>query len=896
MRNERWVYRFLFAWNDTLFFDPLDVFYEPNADHFLAAFDERVRARFVRSGIWWSFRHNQNLPAQGWKIHISSSHRHVREVATSVIGHLTEREIDFKIALDLNIFEMLNSKAISRGSGGKLVTVYPRDDEEFRTCLADLARLLKGVEGAYVLSDLRYRDSKALYFRYGQFLDTHTVDVLGRRRPRILGPDGPVPDDRRPGHAQPSWVPWPFDDWRPADEDAEDDGLLGGRFRVTGAIQFSNSGGVYTAEDTADDDRPVLLKEARPHTNINPRQDHDAVDILGREWMFLNRLADTGAYPAPIATFRHWEHHYIAEEFVDSSDIRSVLLERNPLARPGFDVERSREYLRIFLAVFRGLARAIRAAHDRGVILTDFTAANLLIDPDTYEVTVVDLEACRLAEGGDDALAKPVELYTPGFSLSRNRFKAYGPEGDRYALASTMAYFVFPIAAMSYLREDVLDLYRIFITEGLGWPERVHRLITDLARDRIDLDGLLTALEDEGDDLLRRVEAAPVPPVVEAESGLGDAEAGVAAFIVASADTDRDTLFPVDPFAHVTNPLSLGFGASGVLWALHAGGVPVRPAWRDWLGRRLADIDPARYPDGLMNGLSGIAWAADSLGLGGPARELLNRANERAVDTGDHTFYYGLSGVGMTDLRFFLRGHDPRDLTAAQECAQALHESARREGGHAHWLNEFSTKGPLTGLGFGQAGVAMFLLRMHQVTGEARHLRLGREALAWEMAHAAPIDDDGGPVMFEHEGTMEPYVEVGSAGVLKVLLRYGDTDAARTVLRGLDVRYSVMPGYAFGMAGVADALLDAAEFTGDRSYRDTALRQLDFVRRVFLFEPAERFGLPRADGRPPLLALPGDGLLRCSTDYLTGSAGVLRVLHRVNRGGPADFLLDEVGR
>ncbi|MER5414493.1 hypothetical protein [Streptomyces virginiae] len=305
MRNERWVYRFLFAWNDTLFFDPLDVFYEPNADHFLAAFDERVRARFVRSGIWWSFRHNQNLPAQGWKIHISSSHRHVREVATSVIGHLTEREIDFKIALDLNIFEMLNSKAISRGSGGKLVTVYPRDDDEFRTCLADLARLLKGVEGAYVLSDLRYRDNKALYFRYGQFLDTHTVDVLGRRRPRILGPDGPVPDDRRPGHAQPSWVPWPFDDWRPADEDAEDDGLLGGRFRVTGAIQFSNSGGVYTAEDTADDDRPVLLKEARPHTNINPRQDHDAVDILGREWMFLNRLADTGAYPAPIATFRH---------------------------------------------------------------------------------------------------------------------------------------------------------------------------------------------------------------------------------------------------------------------------------------------------------------------------------------------------------------------------------------------------------------------------------------------------------------------------------------------------------------------------------------------------------------------------------------------------------------
>ena len=892
MRNERWVYRFLFAWNDTLFFDPLDVYYEPRADHFLAGLDEQERARFVRSGIWWSHRHNPHLPAQGWKIHVSASHRNVREVAASVIGYLTGRGADFKMALDLNVFEMLNSKAMSRGGGGKFITVYPRDDDEFRACLADLARLLEGAEGAYVLSDLRYRDSRTLYFRYGQFLDTHTVDVLGRRRPHILGPDGPVPDDRRPGYTQPWGISWPFDDWKPADE-AEGDGLLGERFRVTGAIQFSNSGGVYTAEDTADDDRPVVLKEARPHTNVNPRQDHDAVDILAREWMFLNRLADVGSYPAPVATFRHWEHHYIAEEFIDGSDIRSVLLERNPLARPGFDIERSREFLRIFVAVFRGLARAIRAAHERDVILGDFTAANLLIDPDTYEVTIVDLEACRLAGAGsgDALLEKPVELFTPGFSLSRNRFEASGPEGDLYSLATTMAYFIFPIAAMSYLREDVLDTYRIF-TDGLGWPERIHRLITDLARARITFTDVLEALDQEA-DLLDQVKAVPPRPVVEERLGLVEAEAGVAAFVEAVADTGRDTLFPADPFAHVTNPLSLGFGASGVLWALNASGVPVRPEWRGWLGDKLAAIDVAEYPDGLMSGLAGIAWAADSLGLPTQARELLAQANRRAPETGDHTFYYGLAGLGMTNLRFFLRSHDPRDLAAAQDCARALCDAAQRDGGQVYWLNAFAEE-PLTGLGFGQAGVAMFLLRMHQVTGEERFLRLGQGALAWEMAHAKPLDDDG-PLMFEYEGTLEPYVEVGSAGVAQVLLRYGDLDAARTVLRGLDIRQSVLPGYAFGMSGVADALLDAAEFTGDRSYRDTALRQLDFVREVFLFEPAERFAVPRRDGRT-LLGVPGEGLLRCACDYLTGSAGVLRVLHRVNSGGTADFLLDEVPR
>ncbi|MFD0431360.1 hypothetical protein ACFQ60_41240 [Streptomyces zhihengii] len=40
--------------------------------------------------------------------------------------------------------------------------------------------------------------------------------------------------------------------------------------------------------------------------------------------------------------------------------------------------------------------------------------------------------------------------------------------------------------------------------------------------------------------------------------------------------------------------------------------------------------------------------------------------------------------------------------------------------------------------------------------------------------------------------------------------------------------------------------------------------------------------------------MPGEGLLRCSCDYLTGSAGVLRVLHRVHHGGAPDFLLDEL--
>ncbi|MFL6077241.1 MAG: class III lanthionine synthetase LanKC [Mycobacteriales bacterium] len=896
MRDERWVHRFTYAWNDTLFFDPPDVHYEPRPNHFLASLDEEVRSRFVRSGFWWSHRHNPDLPAQGWKIHVSADQRNVYEVAASVIGYLTEHDIDFKIALDLNIFEMLNSKGISRRSGGKLATIYPRDDAQFRECLDDLARLLDGAEGAYVLSDLRYRDHKSLYFRYGQFLNTYTVDVLGRRIPQIMGPDGPVPDSRLPGEAQPLWVPWPFTDWKLEDDDSGQDDLLAGRFRVTGAIQFSNSGGVYTAEDTLNDNRVVVLKEARPHTNVNPRRDHDAVDILHREWMFLNRLADIGSFPAPIAEFPQWEHHFIAEEYIEGIDMRQALLERNPLAagtEGGIDPAKSREFLRIFLAVFRGLARAILAAHERQVVLGDLSAANLLIDLDTLRVTIVDLEACRLTEAADEEapLTEPVDLYTPGFSHSRRRSAAPTVEDDLYSLATVMAYFIYPVAAMSYLRQDVLDLYRVF-TDDLGWTPRIHELLVDLAAARVSLRDVLDFLE-RADELIDQVEIAPPGPVAEADLGLPRAEAGVAAFVEAVADTDRDSLFPVDPFAHETNPLSLGFGASGVLWALDASGVPLRPEWLKRLRDDLAGMDTKEYPAGLMNGLAGIAWAVDALGFRAEAAPLLAAANRRAHEAGDYTFYYGLAGVGMTNLHFYVRDGDEHHLDAARDCAGALLEAARQESGHVHWRNEFVTDEPFTGLGFGQAGVAMFLLRMYQVTGDGRYLRIGRGALSWEMAHAEHRDD--GKVRFVHQGTVEPYIEIGSAGVAQVLLRYGDLDSARTVLREPSFRHSVLAGYAFGISGIADALLDAAAITGDASYRDLALRQLDFVRKVFLFEPAERFSIPRRGDTVPL-AVPGEGLLRCSTDYLTGSAGVLRVLHRANHGGTADFLLDEVSR
>lgn len=891
MRDERWVNRFFFAWNDSLFYDPLETHYVPRTDHFLSTLSEGRRAGFARAGIWWSYRHNENLPAQGWKIHISANHRNVDEVAATAIAYLTEHEIDFKIALDLNIFEMLNSKGMSRGSGGKFVTVYPGDEDQFRATLTNLSTIFDGVEGPYILSDYRYKDCKVLYFRYGQFLDRHTIDVMGRQVPHVVNPSGRNIADPRSGvFIVPEWVSWPFPDWTPEalSADAEP---LNGRFDVIEAVTFSNSGGIYKAIDLHDSNRVVVLKEARPDTNVNPRQDHEAVGILRREWDFLRLLSSTGKFPRPVAFFQEWEHWFLAEELIEGTDIREILFENNPLVGLQVNTDNSRKFLRIFLKVFDGLACAVESAHAKGVILGDLTAANLLVDPKSHEVRVIDLEACRLMSSTADTahLEGRVDLFTPGFSRSRRGMRASTPQDDLYGLATTMGYFLFPIAAMSYLREDVFDLYHVHL-EALGWPKEVHQLLLDLAGGSISLKEAIDTVRDD-ERLIDLVHVpASSPPDLDT-SALTAIEQGLVDFVRVSADPQRASLFPVDPFAHTTNPLSLGFGASGVLYTLDRCGAPLEPQWTGWLRERLAELDHSECASGFLNGLAGIAWATLGLGHSDHATALMASANDALAGISDYTLYYGLAGVGMTNLRFHTVTGAPEYLDSAKRCAELLEAAAITDDEHTHWVNDFAVEGPLTGLGFGQAGVAMFLLRLSQLTGDMSYQRLGSSALDWEISNAETWQN--GSLAFRHEGTLEPYIEVGAAGIAQVLLRYGRHDDAERVLHGLKLNYSILPGYLFGMSGIVETMLDAAHFLQDPAYRTVAHRQFGYVNSVFLFNtPAPASHLE--DAGDPLIAVPGEGLLRCTTDLATGSAGVLRVAHRLRCGGSSDLLLDDI--
>ena len=127
-----------------------------------------------------------------------------------------------------------------------------------------------------------------------------------------------------------------------------------------------------------------------------------------------------------------------------------------------------------------------------------------------------------------------------------------------------------------------------------------------------------------------------------------------------------------------------------------------------------------------------------------------------------------------------------------------------------------------------------------------------------------------------------PYWMRGAAGVGNALVRYvrltGEDKLGALLDQLLGSRVggiSVSPGLFTGTAGLANLWLDCADLLGVPEYRAPARRAAESI-------------VSLASIQPEGIAYGGEGFVRFSNDFATGSAGIALLLDRVNRGGP-DF-------
>ncbi|MFD9792512.1 class III lanthionine synthetase LanKC [Streptomyces sp. NPDC059070] len=771
--------------------------------------------------VWTRVTYGRPLPAQGWKVHVSATPDNAQRILDLTAAICAGRRTDFKYLRSRALLGAFGSKYAHRGSAGKFLALYPTDEADLKDLLGELARALDGFEGPYVLSDLRWNDTSPVFLRYGGFAERWTTGGDGRPVMAIAAPDGTlVPDRRTAAFEIPDWVDVPVFVSERIKEFARTT-HVDMPYTDVEPLQFSNGGGVYLATDPATGDK-VVLKEARPLAGTDGLGE-DAVTRLRREHDVLAALAPTGVVPRVYGYHVLWEHHFLAQEYVEGQTLTEAVLSRHPLRRPDAAAEDLRAHTAWALDIAGQVERALAAVHTRGYVFGDVHSNNVLVRPDG-RITLIDAEAAyRRGE------ARTGLHGAAGFAAPRH---TRGTDVDTHALNALKLNLFAPLLALCPLDADKPAQLAAWAHRHFPLPDGyAHRAARHLARAR-------------GHEA-RPHPLADVPPEDRARL--------IATAIAASATPDRDDrLFPGSPGSTAPGGgTGVQYGAAGVLYALHATGQPVDGAWTDWL-LRAVERPPRAGTSGLFDGLHGTATVLDLLGHHDAADALLARAvRQRPHGLGLLT---GLPGAGLSLIGFHTRRGEPGHLDAARDIAASV----------AADLTDRLPQG--SGPTAGSAGAALFLTSLYGVTGEAHLLDLAARALRSDVHNAGLLAADGTPgsVSFATGAC-------GTARALRAFLTHRHDDelaaaldrcraAARTPL-------AIAPGFLNGLAGQTYTLA---------RLNDPADRDAVTERTGDLW----RYAVPCHDGA----AFPGDNLMRLSMDFASGSAGVLLSLESSRLG------------
>jgi hypothetical protein len=828
------------------------------------------------------------LPDQGFKVHVSATIFNALDVLDRVVPVCAAANVMFKVVADPLLLERLNSKLSNRGHSGKFITIYPPETQQLKTLLAELHAQTADLDGPYILSDNRYATSKVLFYRYGGFRRAEEMGENGTRHAFILAPDGSkYHDDRVPSYILPPWIEEPFPDQAGVSIEAAPQ-KIGVRFRIERAFRFSNAGGVYRALDI-DTGRTVVVKEARPH--VGGRDDgngavSDAISALSNEIRVLFRLQHLACVPRLIDTFTEWEHAFLVEEFLPGIALSSFRA-RNDFALLPFDPgdhHRVLRFSRKFCAIAAGLIRHVSEIHAAGVILGDLSANNLQIDPETLSLRFFDFETATIVTESPAPSKFAASWMTPGYS-SRARLKrgAIAFEDDWYAAGMLLYSLVLPVQALFGLEESAKELFIGEIGRIVSLPAHIRNVISLLWSGSAEqalacVEEYLQVCEPQAAAIhVRDTPSLEQEPLELTSLRVGRTLRGICDYLYAVYDTRRqDRLWPHDCMAYQTNPLGLAFGASGPLLALYEIDGTYPEAALQWILDRFQDSQSVE--PGFYNGWAGIGWTMCQLGLTDAAETACKFANRLGAQTTEANFFHGLAGQGRAYLELYVSTGKKLLLEYAIATAQKIVTSGVRSSSGMYWPTSGQPHGKC-GFGYGATGISVYLLAVYRATGDATWLEAAKAGMKHELSTAMDAETH---LVWKREGserTKDPYFLTGGMGIATALLELWKVTAdeqvlndAKSALEGAHSRFSVMPGLFEGLAGKGNVLLDFHEATGDELYRS---RAWEIAQSILCYQIS----------RPQGIAFPGRGLMRISTDYGYGVAGIACFLSRLAKGG-----------
>ncbi|MFJ7961595.1 class III lanthionine synthetase LanKC [Streptomyces sp. NPDC096319] len=813
-----------------------------------------------RTGDWLALRPlDHALPSQGWKIHVSACLDNAEAILATVRAYCLAQDVAFKFVPSRYLLHQRNAKYADRSASGKFITVYPADDEQCERVATDLAGLLEGRPGPYILSDLRWGRGP-VHLRYGSFTLRHCYDEHGELRPAVEDGSGTlVPDRRDPVFHVPSWVTPPAF-LRPHLEARAAVTVEDVPYDIEKALHFSNGGGVYEARDRRSG-RRVVLKEARPFAGL-AADGADAVTRLHREREALERLSGLPCTPEVLDSFTVGDHHFLALEFVEGKPLNTFFARRHPLMEAEPSAERLAEYTEWALRIHGLVERAVAEVHARGIVFNDLHLFNIMVSEDESSVVLLDFEAAKPAsEAGRQTVANPA------FVAPADR---RGFDVDRYALACLRIALFIPLTSLLAVDRDkaahLAEIAAARFPLPPGFLDGAVREITRGPAGGRSVGGSSRAPDRPADGS----RFLPMEP-----GDWPDSRDSMVGAILASATPEReDRFFPGDiaQFATAGGGMTVGHGTAGVLHALHESGAPRCPEAEDRLLRHAKQPDSGT-PLGFYDGLTGVAWTLERLGHTAAALELASLVAEQDLEGLAPDLYGGTAGVGLALDSLATATGESGFHTAALRCAELsarpLRSSARPAGAEGKVR---------TGLLYGSAGRALLFVRLYERTRDTALLDLAAEALHDDLSRC--VRGASGTLQVDEGWRTMPYLGAGSVGIGMViddyLLHRSDDEldrARREIVRAAQATFYAQPGLFRGVAGMV-LHLARTNVGGPGTTPGDVRRQVGCL----------SWHAMSYRGR---LAFPGEQMMRLSMDLSTGTAGVLLALSAALGDRPA---------
>ena len=775
---------------------------------------------------------------QGWKVHVSATPDCAVETLAQTTRVCVDAGVSFKFLPTLAGLTESSSKNQARGAAGKFITIYPDDDGQLGELLSVLASVLKGQEGPYILSDLRYVPDAPVFVRYGAFLGVRVPDVDDEPVESIVDPRGMrlIPDHRDPRVVIPDGVEVP--EFLRAAHEASQQSCVSrlDDFVSIKPLSFSNAGGVYRAE--LPDGEVRILREARPHAGLDGRN-RCALQRQLVEEEVLRDLVGVKGVQQLRGVFTAWEHRYLEVDYIPGATLASWRVQNIHL-----QAKDPVEYARQVVAIVDQLIAIVEAIHQRGWVFGDLHPGNVLVSDDGA-VTMLDLEdASRL----DSKRELGVRVFEYCADETANAGQA-----DWFAVARCIM--------MLYCSD-----FEIEAVSPAFWDRCRHRVREVYGERAAEQLALVEGRYAAG---IRPVTASDVTVGVPSQRlSVDSGISGLLSGIEWSRQFGPDGAFP----GYITQMAAgvhevITTGRAGVVLAQQRVGVvpadgdveALRKTAREW---------PGQEAPGLLNGVAGVALTLSEVGaqrddVQRDAVAAAGKALESALGRRRLDLAAGQAGVILAALEVAKTAGDSELMDRAVAAYRRLDACLTPDG--SAWAVLCRRRGLFWGL----TGVALTDLVAHAVTGAEEPLVRARVRLRADLD--ACVTTATGEVMVDdrEKNRVLPYTEWGSAGVLLIasalervtgepVLTSQERDG---IIKACSSSFYIYPGLDQGRAGILVTLTAAGEH-----YRVEADRQAGLLLDSLL-----------THGEHALVV--GEGLIRLSSDLGTGAAGVALALH-----------------